>query len=94
MEEGERLSKKQLAQENTIKKLRVELAELRNEKGSASASLSAERQKVILQTLCRLLVSDEDRCACCVLTRLLYSGTHCPAAWQRTMRFHMQGLVV
>ena len=46
MEEGERLSKKQLAQESTIKKLRAELAEVRSEKGSASASLSAERQKV------------------------------------------------
>ena len=46
MEEGERLSKKQLAQENTIKKLRAELAELRSEKGSSSASLAAERQKV------------------------------------------------
>ena len=47
MEEGERLSKKQLAQENTIKKLRAELAELRSEKGSTSASLATERQKVI-----------------------------------------------
>lgn len=46
MEEGERLSKKQLAQENTIKKLRAELAELRSEKGSTSASLATERQKV------------------------------------------------
>jgi hypothetical protein len=46
MEEGERLSKKQLAQESTIKKLRAELAEVRSEKGSASASLAAERQKV------------------------------------------------
>ena len=46
MEEGERLSKKQMAQENTIKKLRGELAELRSEKGSSSASLAAERQKV------------------------------------------------
>ena len=47
MEEGERLSKKQMAQENTIKKLRGELAELRSEKGSTSASLATERQKVI-----------------------------------------------
>lgn len=46
MEEGERLSKKQLAQESTIKKLRAELAEVRSEKGSASASLAVERQKV------------------------------------------------
>ena len=46
MEEGERLSKKQLAQENTIKKLRAELAEARSEKGSTSASLASERQKV------------------------------------------------
>ncbi len=45
MEEGERLSKKQLAQENTIKKLRAELAEARSDKGSTSASLAAERQK-------------------------------------------------
>ncbi len=48
MEEGERLSKKQLTQENTIKKLRAELTELRSEKGSTSASLLAERQKVTL----------------------------------------------
>ncbi len=46
MEEGERLSKKQLAQENTIKKLRAELTEARSEKGSTSASLASERQKV------------------------------------------------
>lgn len=48
MEEGERLSKKQLTQENTIKKLRAELTELRSEKVSTSASLLAERQKVTL----------------------------------------------
>lgn len=46
MEEGERLSKKQLAQENTIKKLRSQLEEARNEKTASSASLAAERSKV------------------------------------------------
>lgn len=46
MEEGERLSKKQLAQENTIKKLRAQLEEARADKGSAAASLAGERSKV------------------------------------------------
>ena len=66
MEEGGRLSKKQLTQENTIKKLRAELTELRSEKGSTSASLLAERQKVRLSNAahgCHL------RSECCV---------HCP----------------
>ena len=61
MEEGERLSKKQLAQENTIKKLRAELAEARSDKGSTSASLAAERQKacrVRLATCCMRRTQD------------------------------------
>ena len=61
MEEGERLSKKQLAQENTIKKLRAELAEARSDKGSTSASLAAERQKaccVRLATCCMQRTQD------------------------------------
>jgi hypothetical protein len=46
MEEGERLSKKQLAQENTIKKLRKDLEETRAEKTASSAGLATERNKV------------------------------------------------
>ncbi|BDA43326.1 TATA element modulatory factor at C-terminar half [Coccomyxa sp. Obi] len=46
MEEGERLSKKQLAQENTIKKLRAQLEELRSEKGATAGTLAAEQAKV------------------------------------------------
>jgi hypothetical protein len=46
MEEGERLSKKQLAQENTIKKLRSQLEEMRSEKGATAGTLAAERAKV------------------------------------------------
>lgn len=46
MEEGERLSKKQLAQENTIKKLRAQLEELRSEKGTTAGTLAAEQAKV------------------------------------------------
>lgn len=44
MEEGERLSKKQLAQESTIKKLRTQAKELGAEKGKLAADLAAERQ--------------------------------------------------
>ena len=62
MEEGERLSKKQMAQENTIKKLRGELAELRSEKGSSSASLAAERQKVRTRLLLWQLSGIPFRC--------------------------------
>ncbi len=46
MEEGERLSKKQLAQENTIKKLRSQLEEVKAEKGATAGTLAAERAKV------------------------------------------------
>jgi hypothetical protein len=46
MEEGERLSKRQLAQENTIKKLRAQLEEARAEKAASAATLATERSKV------------------------------------------------
>ena len=46
MEEGERLSKKQLAQENRIKELRASADELRCAMARAEAATAAERQKV------------------------------------------------
>ena len=46
MEEGERLSKKQLAQENRIKELRASADELRAAAARAEAATAAERQKV------------------------------------------------
>ena len=46
MEEGERLSKKQLAQENRIKELRASADELRGAVARADAATAAERQKV------------------------------------------------
>lgn len=46
MEEGERLSKKQLAQENRIKELRASADELRGAAARAEAAAAAERQKV------------------------------------------------
>ncbi len=46
MEEGERLSKKQLAQESGLKKLRAQLEEAKAEKAAAAAALAAERAKV------------------------------------------------
>jgi len=46
MEEGERLSKKQLAQENRIKELRASADELKAAVGRAEAVAAAERQKV------------------------------------------------
>jgi hypothetical protein len=45
MEEGEKLSKKQLAQENTMKKLRQEIQDLILQKSGVSTSLTQERQK-------------------------------------------------
>ncbi len=46
MEEGERLSKKQLAQENRIKELRASADELKAAVARAEAVAAAERQKV------------------------------------------------
>lgn len=46
MAEGEQLSKKQLQQESTIKKLRNQVKELQAEQASVNAKLSAEEGKV------------------------------------------------
>ena len=46
MEEGERLSKKQLAQESTIKKLRTQIKEGDLAKNEVVTNLAIERQKV------------------------------------------------
>ena len=46
MEEGERLSKKQLAQENTIKKLRAQVKEGEAARMEVATNLTMERQKV------------------------------------------------
>lgn len=59
MEEGERLSKKQLAQENTIKKLRSQLEEMRSEKGATAGTLAAERAKVCHSAACNSCVTGQ-----------------------------------
>ena len=46
MEEGERLSKKQLAQESTIKKLRAQVEEARTRNGEAGAAVAVERNRL------------------------------------------------
>lgn len=46
MEEGERLSKKQLAQESTIKKLRASLKEAAEARASLDATLASERTRL------------------------------------------------
>lgn len=46
MQEGERLSKKQLAQESTIKKLRAGLKEAGDARSAQDASLASERQRL------------------------------------------------
>ncbi len=46
MEEGERLSKKQLAQESTIKKLRAGLKEAGEARAAQDAALASERTRL------------------------------------------------
>lgn len=53
MAEGEQLSKKQLAQENTIKKLRQQLKEAEFSRKELAAQAGVERQRVEEQTSAR-----------------------------------------
>lgn len=46
MEEGERLSKKQLAQESTIKKLRASMNEAAEQRASLESALASERSRL------------------------------------------------
>lgn len=86
MEEGERLSKKQLAQESTIKKLRASAKEAGEQRSSLDSALASERSRLQDALAARAAAEEARQVQCCSTYGTCYQELGPP--WRRAVRLH------